>query len=29
MMELDPSYCDIIIERWQNLTGETAVLVDG
>ena len=24
MMELDPHYCDIIIERWQNLTGETA-----
>lgn len=29
MMELDPHYCDVIIERWQNLTGETAVLVDG
>lgn len=24
MMELDPHYCDVIIERWQNLTGETA-----
>ena len=28
MMELDPSYCDIIIERWQNLTGETARKVE-
>ena len=27
MCELDPHYCDIIIERWQNLTGETAQLV--
>lgn len=26
-MELDPTYCDIIIERWQNLTGEAAVKV--
>lgn len=28
MMELDPHYCDIIIERWQNLTGETAHKVE-
>ena len=28
MMELDPHYCDIIIERWQNLTGETAEMVE-
>lgn len=28
MMELDPHYCDIIIERWQNLTGETARKVE-
>jgi DNA modification methylase len=27
-MELDPSYCDVIIERWQNLTGETAQKVE-
>lgn len=27
MMELDPKYCDIIIQRWQNLTGEKAVLL--
>lgn len=24
-MELDPHYCDVIIERWENLTGEEAV----
>jgi site-specific DNA-methyltransferase (adenine-specific) len=27
MMELDPKYCDVIIERWETLTGEKAVLV--
>ena len=26
MMELDPKYCDVIIQRWQNFTGETATL---
>lgn len=25
IMELDPHYCDVIIERWENLTGKTAV----
>ena len=25
MMELDPHYVDVIIERWENLTGEKAV----
>ena len=25
MMELDPKYCDVIIQRWENLTGEKAV----
>lgn len=25
MMELDPKYCDVIIDRWQALTGEKAV----
>ena len=27
MMELDPKYCDVIIRRWENLTGEKAVLL--
>ena len=28
MMELDPKYCDVIIKRWENLTGEKAVLIN-
>ena len=28
MCELDPKYIDVIIERWENLTGEKAVLLD-
>lgn len=28
MMELDPKYCDVIIKRWETLTGEKAVRVD-
>jgi site-specific DNA-methyltransferase (adenine-specific) len=24
MMELDEHYCDVIIQRWENLTGKTA-----
>lgn len=24
MMELDPHYCDVIIQRWENLTGQKA-----
>ena len=28
MAELDPHYCDVIIQRWENLTGETAVLLN-
>lgn len=27
MMELDPHYADVIIERWQNFTGQTAKLI--
>lgn len=27
IMELDPKYCDVIIKRWENLTGEKAVLL--
>ena len=26
MMELDPKYCDVIIKRWQDFTGEKATL---
>ena len=29
MMELDPKYCDVIIDRWEQFTGEKAVLVNG
>ena len=25
-MELDPKYCDVIIKRWQDFTGQQAVL---
>ena len=28
MCELDPHYCDVIIQRWENLTGQTAELVE-
>lgn len=27
-MELDAHYCDVIIKRWENLTGEKAVLLN-
>ena len=26
LLELDPKYVDVIVERWQNLTGGVAVL---
>mgnify|MGYP002621970624 CR=1 FL=1 len=26
--ELDPKYCDVIIERWEKLTGQKAVLIE-
>ncbi len=29
LMELDPHYCDVIIQRWENFTGEKAVLLNG
>ena len=28
-MELDPRYCDVIVKRWETLTGKTAELVKG
>jgi DNA modification methylase len=28
-MELDPAYCDVIVQRWENLTGRKAVLDNG
>jgi len=28
-LELDPGYCDVIINRWETLTGNKAVLADG
>ena len=27
-MEIDPHYCSVIIERWQNYTGQTAQLIE-
>lgn len=29
MCELDEHYCDVIIERWENETGEKAILMNG
>lgn len=28
IMELDEHYCDVIIQRWENLTGQTAELIN-
>jgi DNA modification methylase len=28
VIELDPKYCDVIIQRWENLTGKKAELVN-
>lgn len=28
MMELDEHYCDVIIDRWQKLTGKIAVKIE-
>jgi DNA modification methylase len=27
-MEISPAYCDVIVQRWENLTGKKAVLAD-
>lgn len=29
IMELDPHYCDVIINRWEEFTGGKAVRIDG
>lgn len=28
-MELDPHYCDVVIKRWEDFTGQKAVLLNG
>ena len=28
MMEIDPKYVDVIIDRWEQFTGEKAVLIE-
>jgi site-specific DNA-methyltransferase (adenine-specific) len=28
LMEIDPKYCDVIIDRWESLTGQKAVRED-
>lgn len=28
IMELEPAYCDVIVQRWENFTGQKAVLVE-
>lgn len=28
IMELDPSYCDVILQRWEDFTGEKVVLIN-
>ena len=29
LMELDPKYCDVIVERWEDFTGQKAELING
>jgi DNA modification methylase len=28
LMDLDPKYCDVIIKRWEDFTGQTAKLLE-
>ena len=28
LMELDPNYCDVILARWEKLTGKHAVKIE-
>jgi len=28
LLEIDPNYCDVIINRWQNFTGKKAELIN-
>ena len=28
MSELDPKYCDVIVDRWEKFTGEKAVRIE-
>jgi len=29
LIEIDPRYCQVILDRWEGFTGERAVKVDG
>lgn len=29
MSELDPKYCDVIVKRWEEMTGQKAELLSG
>ena len=29
LIELDPLYCNVIIKRWEEMTGQTAELING
>ena len=28
LMELDPKYCDVIVNRWEDFTGKKAILAE-
>ena len=28
MIEIDPLYCDVIVQRWQKFSGKTARLIE-